>query len=125
MVRQFVCDVLEEHGYKVLSALDGCEALEIARRHEGRIDLLITDVVMPQMNGQELADAIAEFRPETKVLFVSGYSDNELGKNGLLDPRIELLQKPFTPQALARKIRRAIATSGGDESSTLQMQLSI
>ncbi len=125
MVRQFVCDVLEEHGYKVLSALDGCEALEIARRHEGRIDLLITDVVMPQMNGQELADAISEFRPETKVLFVSGYSDNELGKNGLLDPRIELLQKPFTPQALARKIRRAIATSGGDESSTLQMQLSI
>ena len=125
MVRQFVCDVLQEHGYKSLSAVDGRDALEMARRHQGRIDLLITDVVMPQMNGQELANAISEFRPETKVLFVSGYSDNELDHNGLLDPQIELLQKPFTPQALARKIRRAITASDGEEASTLQMQLSI
>ena len=125
IVRQYVSDVLQEQGYKVISAVDGHDALNKARNFEGRIDLLITDVVMPQMNGQELADAMAEFRPETKVLFVSGYSDNEFGNNGAFDSRIDLLQKPFTPQALAEKIRSTIAGRDGEKSDSLQMQLSI
>lgn len=108
IVRELVCDVLAENGYNVLCASDGVEALRLARGFEGTIDLLITDVIMPHMNGPELADQLTLARPETKVLFVSGYSDNDIGDHGVLDPRIELLQKPFTPQTLARKIRDVI-----------------
>jgi CheY-like chemotaxis protein len=108
IVRELVCDVLAEQGYNVMCAVDGRDALEKAASYEGHIDLLVTDVIMPNMNGQELAIRLAETRPETKVLYVSGYSDNDIGDHGVLDPRIDLLQKPFTPQTLARKIRDVI-----------------
>ena len=108
IVRELVCDVLTEEGYHVLCAADGLEALRMADQFDGIIHVLVTDVVMPQMNGPELAENLSTVRPGIKVLYVSGYSDNDIGDHGVLDPRIELLQKPFTPQTLARKIRNVI-----------------
>lgn len=108
IVRELVCEVLEDHGYNVLCAVDGVEALKMAAEFDGAIHLLVTDVIMPHMNGHELAEKLSKVRPETKILYVTGYSDNDIGDHGILDPRIELLQKPFTPQTLARKIRDVI-----------------
>ena len=108
IVRDLVCEVLEEQGYNVLCAADGLEALDLAEKFDGTIDLLVTDVIMPHMNGPELAARLVGVRPEMKVLYVSGYSDNDIGDHGVLDPGFELLQKPFTPQTLARKIRDVI-----------------
>ena len=108
IVRELVCDVLEEQGYNVICAADGLEALELAGNFDGTIHLLVTDVIMPHMNGHELAGKLSRIRPDMKVLYVSGYSDTDLGDHGVLDPRFDLLQKPFTPQTLARKIRDVI-----------------
>ena len=108
IVRDLVCAVLEEQGYNVLCAADGLEALQAAENFDGTIHLLVTDVIMPHMNGPELATKLSRVRPAMKVLYVSGYSDNDIGDQGVLDPRFELLQKPFTPQTLARKIRDVI-----------------
>jgi signal transduction histidine kinase len=108
IVRELVCEVLEDQGYNVLCAPDGIEALRVAGDYDGEIHLLVTDVIMPHMNGHELAGKLSELRPEMKILYVSGYSDNDIGDHGVLDPRYELLQKPFTPQTLARKIRDVI-----------------
>lgn len=105
IVRELVCEVLIEQGYNVISAPDGLEALKVADNFDGTIHLLVTDVIMPHMNGHELAGKLSSLRPEMIVLYVSGYSDNDIGDHGVLDPRFELLQKPFTPQTLARKIR--------------------
>ena len=108
IVRDLVCEVLEDQGYDVMCARDGLEALNMAEAFDGAIHLLVTDVIMPHMNGHELAGKLSQLRPDMKILYVSGYSDNEIGDHGLLDPRYELLQKPFTPQTLARKIREVI-----------------
>jgi signal transduction histidine kinase len=108
IVRELVCEVLEDQGYNVLCAPDGIEALNLAEEFEGPIHLLVTDVIMPQMNGHELAVKLSRLRSDMKVLYVSGYSDNDIGDHGTLDPRYELLEKPFTPQTLARKIREVI-----------------
>jgi signal transduction histidine kinase len=108
IVRELVCEVLEDQGYNVLCAHDGIEALNLAEDYDAGIHLLVTDVIMPHMNGHELAQKLSRLRPEMKVLYVSGYSDNDIGDHGTLDPRYELLEKPFTPQTLARKIREVI-----------------
>ena len=108
IVRELVCDVLAEQGYNVMCAVDGHDAMKVAGEFDGEIDLLVTDVIMPHMNGPELAVALSKLRPDMKVLYVSGYSDNDIGDHGVLDTRIDLLQKPFTPQTLARKIRDVI-----------------
>jgi CheY-like chemotaxis protein len=108
IVRELVCEVLEDQGYNVLRARDGIEALNLTADFDGEIHLLVTDVIMPNMNGHELAGKLSELRPDMKILYVSGYSDNDIGDHGTLDPRHELLQKPFTPQTLARKIREVI-----------------
>ncbi|MEP6808963.1 MAG: ATP-binding protein [Chthoniobacterales bacterium] len=108
IVRDLVCDVLSDAGYDVLCAADGHEALRLADECDGPIHLLISDVIMPHMNGPELAARLTAERPEMKILYVSGYSDNDLGHHGILDRNVELLQKPFTPQTLARKIRDVI-----------------
>jgi signal transduction histidine kinase len=108
IVRELVCEVLEHQGYNVLCAADGVEAMDLAADFDGEIHLLVTDVIMPHMNGHELAAKLSAIRPDMKVLYVSGYSDTDIGDHGSLDPRHELLQKPFTPQTLARKIRDVI-----------------
>jgi CheY-like chemotaxis protein len=111
IVRELVCDVLSDQGYHVLCANNGEEALDLSRRHKGQIDLLITDVIMPQMNGHELAMKLSLERPTTKVLYVSGYSDHEISDQSAMNGHFELLQKPFTPQTLAKKIREVIRES--------------
>jgi CheY-like chemotaxis protein len=87
---------------------DGRAALDLAASHSGPIHLLVTDVIMPEMSGRQLADRLREGRPELKVLFVSGYTDDAIIRHGILEPGIAFLQKPFTPDALARKVREVL-----------------
>ncbi|MGA2415071.1 MAG: ATP-binding protein [Candidatus Sulfotelmatobacter sp.] len=104
LARQF----LEKQGYRVLEAADGAAAIQIAVAHEGVIHLLLTDVIMPGMNGRELAQRISEIRPNTKVLYMSGYTENVIGHNGTLDAGVRLLQKPFTLRDLKSKVREVL-----------------
>jgi DNA-binding response OmpR family regulator len=104
LTRQF----LENRGYTVLDAADGAAAVQICVAHQGIIHLLLTDVIMPGMNGRELAKRVSEIRPNTKVLYMSGYTENAIGHNGTLDAGIKLLQKPFTLQALQAKVREVL-----------------
>ncbi len=100
--------VLEQCGYTVLSASDGHVALEFARDYPHRIDLLVSDVVMPHLGGRKLAEAIATIRPETKVMFVSGYTDDEVLLHGVVHSEVTMLQKPYSLATLAQTIRRVI-----------------
>jgi len=102
---------LEEHGYKVLEAVDGGDAIRLCERHEGPLDLVITDVVMPGMSGRELGERVARLRPETPVLYVSGYVDTALVRTGLPETSVQLLQKPFSAESLARKVREMLDPS--------------
>jgi len=104
LARQF----LEKQGYKVIEAADGAVAMQIAVAHEGVIHLLLTDVIMPGMNGRELAQRISEIRPQTKVLYMSGYTENVIGHDGTLDAGVSLLQKPFTLRDLKSKVREVL-----------------
>ncbi len=107
LARQF----LEKQGYRVIEAADGAVALQIAVAHEGVIHLLLTDVIMPGMNGRELAQRMSEIRPNVKVLYMSGYTENVIGHNGTLDAGIRLLQKPFTLRDLKDRVREVLDTS--------------
>jgi PAS domain S-box-containing protein len=112
LARQF----LEKQGYRVIEAADGAVAMQIAVAHEGVIHLLLTDVIMPGMNGRELAQRISEIRPNTKVLYMSGYTENVIGHNGTLDAGVRLLQKPFTLRDLKIQVREVLdATSSVEE----------
>src|SRR5437899_2212248 len=107
-VRQLTKRVLEARGYAVLAARNGAEALEIVARHPTRIHLMITDVVMPGMNGRELAELACAKRSDLKVLYVSGYTGEAVLQHRFLEPGVAFLQKPFTPDALARKTREVL-----------------
>ncbi len=109
-LRRLTRQALEKQGYSVLEAADGVAALQFSQSHKGPIHLLLTDVIMPGMNGRELANQISGRRPETKVLFMSGYTENAIGHNGTLDAGITLLQKPFTLPALKSKAREVLDT---------------
>ncbi|MBE7211633.1 MAG: response regulator, partial [Gluconacetobacter diazotrophicus] len=111
IVRELVCQVLSEHGYNVMCASNGAEAMRMSADHRGPIALLITDVVMPQMGGLELSRRLTAARPELKVLYVSGYSEDDMNEQGVLSPDVEFLEKPFTPQAITRKVREILAGS--------------
>ena len=101
---------LEGQGYTVIEAGDGIEAMQQAQGHRGPIHLLLTDVIMPGMNGRELAGQLAPRRPEMRVLYMSGYTENAIGHNGMLDEGINLLQKPFTLAAMKAKVREVLDT---------------
>ncbi|MDX9975609.1 MAG: response regulator [FCB group bacterium] len=111
VVRELVQRTLARYGYTVLQAASGNEALNICQEHEDTIHVMLTDVVMPQMSGRELAQAVNECRPEIKVLFMSGYSGEAVVRHGILGQEMPFLQKPFTPDALTRKIRQALSHS--------------
>jgi PAS domain S-box-containing protein len=100
--------VLERHGYRVLSARNGREAVEIASTFDGPIHLVLTDVVMPGMSGREIGERLSAVRPEARLLYMSGYTDDEIIRRGLLDPNLALLEKPFSPIDLARTVRRVL-----------------
>jgi two-component system cell cycle sensor histidine kinase/response regulator CckA len=110
-VRDLICDMLSHSGYIVLEAADGPEALEICRQRREPIDLLLTDVVMPGMNGRVLARELTALCPHTAVLFMSGYAESVIALNGVLEPGAELLAKPFTRESLTRKIREVLDRS--------------
>jgi PAS domain S-box-containing protein len=106
-LRELFRDVLELHGYRVLDAPNGRAALEVAAGHSGTIDLLLTDVIMPEMNGRQLADHLVAARPGIKVLFASGYSEEDLARHGV-EGGMAYLQKPFNPGALARRVKEIL-----------------
>jgi len=108
-VRALIRQVLHKQGYTVLEARHGGEALLHCERHKGPIELLLTDVVLEQMSGRELAERLCPMRSEMKVLYVSGYTDDAIIHHGVLNPGTAFLQKPFTTEALARKIREVLA----------------
>jgi DNA-binding NtrC family response regulator len=95
-------------GYHVLEASGGEQALAIYKQHKKEIDLIVTDVVMPQMSGRELAQSLETLHPGIKVLYMSGYTDDAIVRHGLLEHEIAFLQKPFTPDALMRKVREVL-----------------
>ena len=99
---------LLHQGYLVLAAVDGASAIQVANAHPGPIHLLLTDVIMPGMNGHELAQQLLKLRPTVKVVYMSGYTENAIGHNGMLDQGITLLQKPFTLPALKEKVRAVL-----------------
>jgi two-component system cell cycle sensor histidine kinase/response regulator CckA len=108
-VRALVGRVLREQGYTVLEAEDGAQAIRIAQAHApARLDLLLTDIVMPHMNGKAVADQISALHPAAKVLFMSGYTDGAIVHSGQLAEGVAFLHKPFTPAALARKVREVL-----------------
>jgi len=115
-VRAVVREILEMSGYAVLEAHHGAEALELSNRHGGPIHLLVTDVVMPQMSGRELAQRLATLRPDLKVLYMSGYTDDAIVRHGVLASGIAFLSKPFTPDALALKVRELLDGVGAGAS---------
>jgi PAS domain S-box-containing protein len=105
--------ILETLGYTVLTADTAGEAMSLAERHSGEVHLLITDVVMPGMNGRDLADGIRKLRPEMKCLFMSGYTANVIAHHGVLEKGIHFLQKPFSVKSLAAKVREALDNANG------------
>jgi CheY-like chemotaxis protein len=108
-LREMAAELLGRLGYTVLTAGDGLEALNVTNQHAtGHIDLLFTDVVMPHMSGKELADRVRALYPHTKILFTSAYTENAIVHQGVLNLGITLLQKPFTPSALAHKVREVL-----------------
>jgi DNA-binding NtrC family response regulator len=113
-VRAAARQILERSGYTVLEAPTGRDALNIASKRQAPIHLLLTDVVMPEMSGSELAEQFAEFRPASKVLYMSGYTDDAIVRHGILRPGIAYLQKPFSPDALSRKVREVLDSSAAN-----------
>jgi PAS domain S-box-containing protein len=113
-LRALALEFLEQRGYRVLQARNGAEALEVAAGHVDPIHLLVTDIVMPGMRGRELAEKLCSSRPQMKVLFVSGYTDGSILQNGELGLGSAFLEKPFTSDSLARKVRQVLnsVTSG-------------
>ena len=112
VVRCFAVAALTQVGYHVVEAPDGDKAMAIAKEHAGQIHLLLTDVVMPGMNGKELSESLKELRPDLKVLYISGYTADVIADRGVLDRGVALLHKPFSSDELAAKVRLVLSDPG-------------
>ena len=121
-LRYLARQYLEKQGYRVIEAADGAVAMQIAVAHEGIIHLLLTDVIMPGMNGRELAQRICEIRPNVKVLYMSGYTENVIGHDGTLDAGVRLLQKPFNLRDLKSKVREVLDATPTPPEAVMSMQ---
>ena len=120
-VRAVVTTVLRRHGYEVLAAADGAQAVDLVRAHAGPIDLLVTDVVMPGMSGRELADRIRDVAPAIRVLYISGYTEDAIVRQGVLDANVAFLPKPFSPETLARTVADVLAGRASDAVPTARV----
>ncbi len=109
-LRTVVVDLLGQLGYRMLSAGSGQEALALAAEYSGKIDLLLSDVVMDPLPGPVLAEKLSQTRPEMKVVYISGYADSSLAPNGVLKPGTVLVNKPFTVKILSAKLREVLGT---------------
>ena len=107
-IRNLLQVALKRNGYTVLAAESGREALELVRNHAGAIHLLITDVIMPDMDGPELVRHLSTIRPDTRTLFMSGYMDDTLGERGILATNANFIQKPFSPSTIAQRVREIL-----------------
>jgi CheY-like chemotaxis protein len=117
-VRKLVRRTLEKQGYELLVAASGIEALELLGQHKGRVHLLITDVIMPQMGGRQLAEKLKAARPDIQILYISGYTESSIVRGGSLGKDEAFLQKPFTPLALARCVREMLDRADGAPGSS-------
>jgi CheY-like chemotaxis protein len=113
-VRAVAQSILKRNGYRVIVAQNAGEALIFCEKHPGIIHMLLTDVVMPQMSGAELAKRIAKTRPDMRVLCMSGYTDDSIVRHGVLESGVAFMQKPFTPETLMRKVREVFNTPRGE-----------
>lgn len=107
-IRELACRVLGSCGYTVIAAENGAEGVSKALDHSDGLALIVTDVVMPETGGRMLVDTVREFLPHIKALFMSGYTDDEVVRRGVVDGEAEFLQKPFTPVQLAQKVREVL-----------------
>ena len=118
-VRRIAERVLARGGYDVLTAAEGAEAMALSRQHSGTIQVLVTDLVMPRMNGSDLARRLMAERPGIRVLFISGYDRDAARTSGPLEPGTDFIEKPFSPEVLLERVARLLETSvypvGGDE----------
>ena len=119
LVRDFACRFLRNEGYLTRESSDGVDALALLRAEPDAVDLVLTDAVMPRMGGRELADHLARLRPGLPVLFMSGYTNDEIIRRGLLTPGAPFLQKPFSPEALATKVREVLDAARGRHSEAV------
>jgi PAS domain S-box-containing protein len=117
MVRDLAKDILEDYGYSVLIAANGGEGLRVCREFDGDIHLIITDVVMPQMSGPEMAESVQVLRPETSVLYMSGFTDDAVVRHGVLTEDMCFIQKPFSAETLAFKVREILDNNPGNNGS--------
>jgi CheY-like chemotaxis protein len=115
MVMALVRRILEAAGYSVLEARHGPEALSVCDGHKGAIDLLLTDVVLPGMSGRDVALRVRERRPDAKLLYMSGYTDDIIVRHGALEPGTHFIQKPFTAPQLTERVRELLGAGGGGE----------
>jgi len=108
LLRNLTQNTLQRYGYKVLDAENGEDAIRVCKEYDGRIDLMITDVVMPKIGGREAAKRLLPLYPQMKVIYMSGYTDDAIVHHGVLEPGLNFLEKPFTPKGLARKVREVL-----------------
>jgi CheY-like chemotaxis protein len=107
-VRELTGHILKDEGFQVLAAENGPRAMDLVRVYEGNIDLLLTDVIMPEMNGKELANQLRSGQPDMRVLYMSGYGEDVIAHRGALDEGIDFLAKPFSLETLIRKVRQVL-----------------
>lgn len=108
MVRKLTSDILRENGYHVLEASNGEEAIKICNEHKGEIDLMLTDVVMPAMNGKRLSEIVRPIQENIRVVYMSGYTDDAIVHHGVLDPGTNFIEKPFTAETLTSTIQEVL-----------------
>jgi DNA-binding NtrC family response regulator len=111
MLRELICDSLRRYGYSVIEAPNGAEALRIGKQHQGPLHLMLTDVVMPGIDGMYLANRLTSLFPELRVLFMTGYTNSVLANSGAQHPNLNFIEKPFKPSELVRKLRETLSDS--------------